>query len=120
MGGPAATRQQLESALRGAVSGAVQSYRRQLARVGNGLAITAARAAENLRTVLTERLTEWRALLERHPEQARQTVLKPLLGTERFVMTPDGGAPGVTRTPGTQFRKSRDRLSRAIASARLV
>ena len=27
-------------------------------------------------------------LLQRHPEQARQTVLKPILGTERFVMTP--------------------------------
>src|ERR1051325_1455525 len=45
------------------------------------------RPADDLKAAAQRRLDEWRQMLERHPEKARQTVLQPLLGG-KISMTP--------------------------------
>jgi hypothetical protein len=42
----------------------------------------------DLRAKLTRRMADWRATLERHPERARETILRPLLA-DRIAMKPD-------------------------------
>jgi DNA invertase Pin-like site-specific DNA recombinase len=42
---------------------------------------------DELRAVLLARLADWQALLERHPERARETILRPL-SAGRVILTP--------------------------------
>jgi site-specific DNA recombinase len=51
------------------------------------------RTPEELRATLLAKLAAWRVLLERHPDRARETVLRPLLA-RRVVMTPTVTAEG--------------------------
>src|SRR3989442_3133902 len=49
---------------------------------------------QELRRAIEKRIADWRGLFHRHLEQARETVLRPLLGGRRLVLTPTITADG--------------------------
>ena len=52
------------------------------------------RLDSELRRAIEKRIADWRGLFHRHPEQAREAVLRPLLGGRRLVLTPTITADG--------------------------
>ena len=59
-----------------------------------GLKLARLDTPDELRRKLLKRLDDWRAILERHPEQARETVIRPLMGGRRVVLVPEVTAEG--------------------------